>query len=33
MVMTERAGQFAKRIREMHLNEPTGIELDGEGAR
>ena len=27
-----RAGQFAKRIREMHLNEPTGIELDGEGA-
>ncbi|MGB3077889.1 MAG: penicillin-binding protein [Saprospiraceae bacterium] len=27
-----KAGQFAKRIREMHLNEPTGIELDGEGA-
>ena len=27
-----RAGQFAKRIREMHLHEPTGIELDGEGA-
>jgi cell division protein FtsI (penicillin-binding protein 3) len=27
-----RAGQFVKRIREMHLHEPTGIELDGEGA-
>lgn len=27
-----RAGQFVKRIREMHLDEPTGIELDGEGA-
>ncbi len=27
-----KAGQFAKRIREMHLNELTGIELDGEGA-
>lgn len=27
-----RAGQFAKRIREMHLHEMTGIELDGEGA-
>lgn len=27
-----KAGQFAKRIREMHLHEPTGIELDGEGA-
>jgi len=27
-----RASQFAKRIREMHLHEPTGIELDGEGA-
>lgn len=26
-----RAGQFVKRIREMHLHEPTGIELDGEG--
>ncbi len=27
-----RAGQFIKRIHEMHLQEPTGIELDGEGA-
>ena len=27
-----RAGQFAKRIREMHLHEPTGIEVEGEGA-
>src|SRR5207344_3175078 len=27
-----RAGQFVKRIYNMHLNEPTGIELDGEGA-
>ncbi|MEO5907041.1 MAG: penicillin-binding protein 2, partial [Saprospiraceae bacterium] len=27
-----KASQFAKRIREMHLHEPTGIELDGEGA-
>lgn len=27
-----RAGQFVKRIKEMHLHEPTGIELDGEGA-
>lgn len=27
-----RAGQFIKRIHEMHLHEPTGIELDGEGA-
>jgi cell division protein FtsI (penicillin-binding protein 3) len=27
-----RAGQFVKRIRDMHLHEPTGIELDGEGA-
>lgn len=26
-----RAGQFVKRIRELHLHEPTGIELDGEG--
>ncbi len=26
-----KAGQFAKRIREMHLHELTGIELDGEG--
>lgn len=27
-----RAGQFVKRLREMHIHEPTGIELDGEGA-
>ena len=27
-----RAAQFAKRLREMHLHEATGIELDGEGA-
>src|SRR5688500_1653818 len=27
-----RAAQFAKRIREFHLHEMTGIELDGEGA-
>jgi cell division protein FtsI (penicillin-binding protein 3) len=27
-----RAGQFIKRIRQFHLHEPTGIELDGEGA-
>ncbi len=26
-----RAGQFAKRMRELYLHEPTGIELDGEG--
>jgi cell division protein FtsI (penicillin-binding protein 3) len=27
-----RAGLFARRIREMHLHEPTGIEVEGEGA-
>lgn len=27
-----RSSQFVKRIRQMHLNEPTEIELDGEGA-
>ena len=27
-----KAGQFVKRLKEMHLHEPTGIELDGEGA-
>jgi cell division protein FtsI (penicillin-binding protein 3) len=27
-----RASQFVKRIRQFHLNEPTGIEVDGEGA-
>ncbi len=26
------ASQYIKRIRQFHLNEPTGIELDGEGA-
>lgn len=26
-----RAGQFVKRLKEMHLHEMTGIELDGEG--
>lgn len=26
-----RAGQFIKRMRQFHLHEPTGIELDGEG--
>jgi len=27
-----KASQFVKRIRQFHLDEPTGIELDGEGA-
>ena len=27
-----KAGQFVKRLRELHLHEPTGIELDGEGS-